>query len=312
MAIVSANWAEAMLPIIDEVYTLEAGKEQDFIKELIGRSPSTLQSERTLGVGGTPLMKKWNDAGGTAAGAFQDVRKGYYTTYTHEKWVDARAIERDWYDDKQYERIYNEVRDLRSGGYKTQQAHFAAFLNSAVSGAHAYFGDMTLADGFPLAYTAHLYNSASAGGTFSNLSTSTALTPDNLETVRTTILTSWKDDQGQPLNIDPNDLVLVVPSAYRKMALTIADSDNEPETTDNNVNVWKGSIDVVEMPRLTSGRWMVISRSQAKKLCHWYDRRNLDLSNTVDWLSEQIWSKNVGRWSLGSDCAPAWIYYCTA
>ena len=313
MAIVSANWSEAMLPIIGEIYTLAGGKEKDYIGEITGRSRSTLQSERTLGVGGAGYMKEWNDAGRTAAGAFQDVDKGWETIYTHKKYVDARAIERDWMDDKQYEKIATEVRNLRRGGYTTQQYHFAEFLNSAVSGASGYFGSMLLADGFPLAYTAHTYNAAGTGGTFRNLRTGTALTADNLEARRTEILTEWKDDKGNLLNIDPDDFLLVVPSALRKTALVIADSDHEPDTTDNNVNVWNGAIKVLEMPRLTSAvTWFIVIRSKAKELCHWYDRRNLDLSNTVDFLSEQIWSKIIGRWSLGSDCAPAWLYCCTA
>jgi hypothetical protein len=302
-----------MLPIIGEIYTLLAGKEKDYIAEIVGRTPSTLQSERTLGVGGAGYMKEWNAAGGTAAGAFQDVDKGWETIYTHKKYVDARAIERDWSDDKQYKKIATEVKNLRRGGYNTQQYHFAEFLNSAVSGASAYFGDMTLADGFPLAYTAHTYNEAGTGGTFSNLSTSCGLSAVNLEARRTTILTGWKDDAGNLLNIDPDDFLLVVPTALRKTALVIADSDGEPDTTDNNVNVWNGAIKVLEMPRLTSATtWFIVVRSQAQQLCHWYDRRNLDLSNTVDFLSEQIWSKIIGRWSLGSDCAPAWLYVCTA
>lgn len=313
MATVSANWAEAMLPIIREVYTLAAGTEKDYIAEIVGREKSTLQSERTLGVGGAGLMKEWNSVGRTAAGAFQDVEKGWETTYIHKKYVDARAIERDWMDDKQYAKIAREVRNLRRGGYNTQQYHFAEFLNSAVSGASSYFGKLTLADGYPLGYDKHTYNEAGTGGTFCNLATSTLLSADNLESIRTKIITEWKDDKGNLLNIDPDDFLLVVPTALRKTALVIADSDREPDTTDNNVNVWKGAIDVLEMPRLTSPTtWFIVVKSRAGDLCHWYDRRPLGLSNTVDFLSEQIWSKLIGRWSLGSDCPPAWIYVCTA
>ena len=305
MATTSARWAEAMLPIIREIYTLSGGKEKDFIAEICGRETSKLQSERTMGIGGRTYMKEWNEVGRTAAGAYQDTEKGHYNTFTHKKYVDAAAIERDWIDDQQYEKIHREIRGLRKNGTNTQQHHFASMFNNAWSGAAAHL----LTDGFPLAYTAHTYNADGTGGTFSNSNTSLALSAPNLETIRTTIQTTWKDDKGNLLNLDPDDFLLLVPSALRETALVIANSDGKPNTTDNNINVWKGSIDVIEWPRLTDATaYFVIVKPQARDLCHWYDRRALDISDHVDFNSEQALYKIVGRWSFGSDCPPAWVY----
>ena len=309
MATTSANWAEAMLPIVREIYTLSGEKEKDYIAEICGRSTSKLQSERTLGIGGRTYMKEWNDAGRTAAGAYQDTEKGHYNTYTHKKFVDAAAIERDWIDDNQYDKIYREIRGLRRNGHNTQQYHFSELFNTAWAGESSALGSLLLADGKPLASTAHTYNSAGSGGTFSNSNTSLALSGPNLEAVRTAILTTWKDDKNNLLNLNPDDFLLLVPTALRETALVIAGSDGKPNTTDNNINVWKGSIDVVEWPRLTdTTAWFVIVKPQARDLCHWYDRRALDISDHVDFNSEQALYKIIGRWSFGSDAPPAWVY----
>lgn len=305
--IVSDNWAEAMLPTLREVYELSGGKERDYIAEICGRSTSTLQYEQTLGIGSIGLMDNWDDVGRTTS--YEDVEKGHKTTYTHDKFVKAVTIERDWVDDNQYTKIANIIKDVRRSGHNTQQHQFAALFNNAWNAD----SDYALADGYSLAYDSHTYNSAGTGGTFDNNATSTALTADNLEAIRTKILTDWKDDKGNLLNIDPEDLILLVPTALRKTALVIADSDGEPDVSDNNVNVWKGAIDVIEWPRLTSTTaWFVIVRSQARKLCHWYDRRPISFSSNIDWDTEAARYRIIGRWSKGSDCPPAWVYCCKA
>uniref|UniRef100_A0A6M3IEP6 Putative capsid protein n=1 Tax=viral metagenome TaxID=1070528 RepID=A0A6M3IEP6_9ZZZZ len=302
--ILSENWAQAMLPTLREIYRLGADKEKDYIAAICGRKSSKLQRETTLGIGARGLMKKWNDVGRTTP--YADTEKGHETTYIHEKYVDGASIDRDWVEDNQYDKIEREVRNLRREGHNTQQHHFASMFNNAFSAIAGY----TLADGKPLASATHTYNAAGTGGAFSNYA-ALALNSDNLETVRTAVVTGWKDDQGNLLNTDAGDLMLLVPTALRKTALVIADSDGEPDIADNNVNVWKGSIDVMECPRLTdTTSWFVIVKNAARDLCHWYDRRPLGFSSTVHFDTEAALYRIIGRWSYGSDCPPAWVYCC--
>ena len=127
-----------------------------------------------------------------------------------------------------------------------------------------------------------------------------ALNATNLEAARTA-MKGWKDDKGNLLAIEPR--LLIVPPALRKAALVIADSTGEPDISDNNINVWKGSVDVIEFDFLTSSTaWFLADPERLKAFLHWYDRRIAKLEMDKEQFNSEVGAyKVVARLSAGFD-----------
>jgi phage major head subunit gpT-like protein len=131
------------------------------------------------------------------------------------------------------------------------------------------------------------------------------LTAPNLETVRTAMM-GWKDDKGNLIPIMPD--TILVPPALRKAAIIIADSDKEPDTSDNNVNVWKGALNVIECRFLTDANaWFLIDSSKMKNNLIWFDRRKPDFGTDNEFDTEVSKYKTIARFSYGF-YSPLWVY----
>ena len=113
----------------------------------------------------------------------------------------------------------------------------------------------------------------------------------------------WTDDKGNLLAINPD--TLIVPPALRKAALVIADSDKEPDSIENNVNIWKGSVNVIEFPFLKNPTaWFLVDMSRMKNYLNWFDRRKAKLEkDKLDFDTEVAKYKVVARFSFGWDDA---------
>ncbi len=124
---------------------------------------------------------------------------------------------------------------------QTMALTHANTLNNAFSTTFSHFGTKALCS------TSH---TTSGAGTRSNrLATNGALTPANWEA---TILlgANWVNYRGlnDPFVVDK----MIVPPALRMIARKIQASEQEPDTTDNDINVHKGSFGLVVDPLLSS------------------------------------------------------------
>ncbi len=119
----------------------------------------------------------------------------------------------------------------------------------------------------------------------------------------------WTDDKGNLMAINPD--TLIVPSALRKAALVIADSDKEPDTADNNVNIWRGSLNVIEWDFLTNPKaWFMVDMERMKNFLNWYDRRIAKLEIDKQNFDTEVGKyKVVNRFSFGWD-DPSFVFGC--
>lgn len=84
-----------------------------------------------------------------------------------------------------------------------------------------------------------------------------------------TAMMQFKDDQGRPLNVKPN--VLLVPVALRSVAQTLVTTDR---LEDGKANPFKGVLEVVVEPRLTSDTaWFLLDTSKAMKPFIYQERK---------------------------------------
>lgn len=295
MAMISENWGELLLPGLRTIYTKHTKDLKDFIPVIFNREDSTKAQEFNQGVGNLGLMDEWGSTGNQVS--YEDVQKGFKSTYTHRKYSKGLKIERELLDDDQYSEIKKRTKNLSQSTYYTRQYHAASVFNNAFS------GSIVGPDGQPLCSANHPLAPGSST-TFSNMGTR-ALNADNLEATRNDMI-NWTDDKGNILAITPD--TLIVPPSLRKAALVIADTDKEPDTQLNNVNIWKGSVNVIEWPFLTdSNAWFLADMSRMKQFLNWFDRRKAVLESEKNFDTEQAKYKVVARFSYGWD-EPTFIY----
>lgn len=292
------NWAELLEPGLMEIFDNHTTKLPDYVGTLFDVKGSKKAAEHALGRGSIGMMKDWDATGKQVF--YDEVAKGFPVTFRHKKYSNGLQIERDMIDDDQYSEIVDMTRDLSFSAYYTRQFHAASVFNGA-------FDTVRTPDGKALCATGHLLVPGSAQS-FDNADT-LDLTADNLEKVRNR-MKLWKDDRGNIIPSMPD--TILVPPALRKAALVIADTEGEPDTNHNNVNIWKGQINVMEWEMLENPlAWFVIDSSKIKRDLKWFDRRTpkLERDGKFDFDMEIAKWKTVGRWSYGAK-TPLFIYGC--
>lgn len=292
MANVSNNWAELLTPGLKGIFGQHQREMKDYVPLIFNVETSTKAFEQFLGTGELGIMDEW-----TGSVSYEDFEKGFKATFTHKKYSKGMQIERELVDDDQYSEIKAKTKRLSRVTHQTRQIHAASVFNNAFSG--GFLGP----DGKPLCSASHQKMPGSSA-TISNLG-ALELNADNVETTRTNAL-AWTDDKDNKI-LTQLDTILV-PSALRKKALIIAETDDEPDTTEHGINVWKGNLKVIEWPYLTDvNAWFMVDSARAKEELLWFDRRKPDFSNQVDFDTEIAKYKVIGRWSYGW-LSPLWVY----
>lgn len=296
---ISENWDEIMLPGLRSIFNKHLKKKKDYVGELFTVEKSTKQAEYNQGTGSLGLMDEWGASNNQVS--YEDVNKGYKATYMHKKYSKGLTLERELVEDDQYGEIKKRVRLLTQTVYYTRQYYGASVFNNAFNATYAG------PDKVALCSAAHP-NSPVDATTQSNVATA-ALNATSLEAGRTA-MKGWKDDKDNLLAINPN--TLIVGPSLRKAALVIADSSGEPDVSDNNVNVWKGSVNVIEFDFLTSPTaWFLCDSERMAAFLHWYDRRIAKLEMDRENFNSEVGAyKVVNRFSFGWD-EWSWIYGST-
>lgn len=287
---ISDNWDELMLPGLRTIFNKHLKKKKDYVGELYTVEGSTKQAEYNLGTGSLGMMDEWGASNNQVS--YEDVNKGFKATYMHKKYSKGLTLERELWEDDQYGEIKKRVRLLTQTVYYTRQYYGALTFTQAFNATFAG------PDGVALCSAAHP-NSPVDATTQSNAGTG-VLNATSLEAARTA-MKGWTDDKGNLLAISPD--TLIVPPGLRKNALVIADSTGEPDVTDNNINVWKGSVNVIEFDFLTSPTsWFLVDKERMAAFLHWYDRRKAKLEMDKEQFNSEVAAyKTVARWSKGFD-----------
>lgn len=301
------NWVTALNSIVDHIYETQKAEWKDYVGQLFTVETSKHQTETHFGAGEMGQMVEWNLSGNKVS--YEDVDPHYTKTYTHKKYSKGFQVQKELLDDERYGIIKGKPKKLaRVEGYTRQVLGMSVF-NNAFNSASDYLGP----DGKSLCNSAHPAGPSNTGTTFSNTSTA-VLSAANLETIRNNALggsTMWKDDKGNQLVVDFD--LLLVPPALRKTAMIIADTKEEPDTSDHAINVWSGSLKVIECPFLTNSTtaWFMIDSSRMKDFLFWIDREHTGLqfggydfdTDTAKWAIKNRFSYGFDHWS--------WVYGST-
>jgi len=223
---------------------------------------SSKQDERDSAVSGFGLLVP-KPAGQPIQ--YEDPVQMYDVLYTHVTYAKGFKIEKELYDDDQYNIMNKKPDALGRAARRTEETQAAAIWNNAFS--TTQLGG----DAVPLASTVH--PRADGGTSQSNASsTGLALSETNYETVKLA-MRRQRDDKGMRIDVKPT--TLLVPIDLEKAANIIFNSKLRSNTADNDMNPYLNEVKVIPWIYLTSATaYFLIDADQHQVSWFWREKAN--------------------------------------
>jgi phage major head subunit gpT-like protein len=231
---------------------------------------------------------------------YENMAEGYSTSYTHTAYAKGLRFTRELIDDELYGVMKNRTKALaRSTWYRKEYDASTLFNNAAVT------TTFTGGDGVALLSTAHPYANYIGGGTQANTpAVASDLSLASLEAA-ITAFRKIKDDTGLLIAMKPS--ILLVPPELEFDANEIINSTLKPYTADNDVNYFKGRLQVKVWDFLTdSDSWFVLAdKSDGAPI--WFNRVAVEFDSDGDFDTKDLKVSAYTRYSFGfSDWR--WVY----
>lgn len=274
---------------INKVWDSYFKMKKDYIPELFNIIKKDTAQFTDFTTGAAGRMTPW-----TGSVAYDSFEKGYEKQYRPQKYSTGIQIDRDMYEDKEYERIKTKVNNIAYGVFKTLQYAGAEIFNGAFGTA------ITGADGQGLCSASH--KTIPTAAVQSNTGT-LDLTYANLETTLRA-MEDWTDDRGDKMLVQGN---FIIASPYwRDTCKKLFGSDKEAFTADNQDNVYK-DFEYMIHPLITGKKYFVANKDLMKdgSGLNWFmrrDPRTLERDGDAakgDFNTEMLSWKAVGRWVTG-------------
>jgi phage major head subunit gpT-like protein len=275
---------------INEVWDAYFKMKKDYIPTFYNIIKKNTAQFTDYTVGAAGRMSAW-----TGSVSYDSINPGYTKQYKPDKYSTGIQIDRDMWEDKEYERIKTRVNSIAYGVFKTLQYHSADIFNEAFS-TSIYTGP----DSASLCSASH-HNVA--GDTAQTNTNTLDLDYDNLETALRA-MEDFTDDRGDKMLIN-GDMVIASPY-YRDTCKKLFGSDKEAFVADNNKNIYK-DFEFMIHPLITGKKWFVVNRELMKNGSglNWFMRRDPKIlerdgdAAKGDFNTEKLSWKAVGRWEKG-------------
>ena len=122
-----------------------------------------------------------------------------------------------------------------------------------------------------------------------------------------TAMGSFKDDEGRPLNVTPN--VLLVPVALRDVANTLYTADR---LEDGKANLYKGMFKPVVSPRLTSATaWFLLDTTKVIKPVVYQERKGPVFVSQTDPQSDDVFMRKMFKFGAEARAAAGYGFWQT-
>ena len=275
---------------INKVWEAYHKMKKDFIPDIFNVVKKQQAQFTDYTVGATGRMTPW---AGTVA--YDNFEKGYEKQYKPSKFSTGIQVDRDMYEDKEYERLKMHIKQVGYGVFKTL-AYESADIFNKFTDSTSYAGP----DGAALGSASHK-NTPNAS-TQSNLGTN-ELTYTGLETSMLA-MEAFTDDRDDKMLI-MGDMVIAGP-AQRDNCKKLFGSDKEAFVGDNTINAYKDMQYYIH-PLITGNKWFLVNTDLMKdgsglNFFMRRDPRNLERDGDAakgDFNTEILSWKSVGRWTKG-------------
>jgi len=229
---------------------------------------------------------------------YEDRNQGYDATYKHKKWTKAISISKEMWDDDRFGVMRRGTQDLARSKMRTKDQIGADIFNFSFTtggGGKALF---TAGDALPLFSASH---TRTDGGAVQSNTTTADLNESSLETALVTMRATL-DDKGQLQGITPT--TLLIPPALEKEASILLESSGRVGTANNDVNPYKGRLNIVVWDRIGSAAggsdtaWFILGTE--KKLIY-FNRLDTGLQGP-----DYDFDNDVAKWKDQFRCLPGW------
>ncbi|MFA4854192.1 MAG: hypothetical protein WC616_02445 [Candidatus Omnitrophota bacterium] len=262
---------------------------KDYIPSLFNviKRNSAQFTDYTIGAAGR--MTPWE-----GSVAYDTFVKGYEKQYKPSKLSTGIQVDRDLYEDREYESIKTRVNNIAYGVFKTLQYESAELFN------YAFTTTYTGPDSAGLCSASHKNIPTASNQSNTGI---LDLSYDNLE-ITLRAMEDWEDDRGDKMLIQGN---MIIASPYwRDTCKKLFGSDKEAFVGDNTKNVYKDFKYLIH-PLITGHKWFVVVEDIMKggSGLNWFmrrDPRNLERDGDAakgDFNTEKLSWKSVGRWVKG-------------
>lgn len=228
---------------IGEVFNQAMETYQPGIFNVLNKKGGSGAQRNVTGKTGLGELKKFNDGDDLPGGRRY---KTYTTKVVYNNYGEFVDVTKNTIEDRDeaYESDLNEVRDLTiAGNYSQDKAGMQLFnggfaTTTTVNGYEmTWYGDLK-----PLFSTIHPSVVPGASSQSNASATGLPYSYDNLETMEVAMIQQAEDD-GKAM-VMRGKIMVLVPTALKKEASESLDSQLDPTTANNAINVYRGNIDM--------------------------------------------------------------------
>jgi len=269
----SDNFGDLLDPRFQKIFNEMFEQLPDMLPRLYNFEPTNGRNEMTWSsVGALPDFTQF-----TGSVNYQAQNQGFDTTATPIQFTNGIQVERQLFDDDQFNIMDQKPKALSLAAQRTRQKHGARLLNNAFSVDTLFSVN---SEGVALCSDSHLTNSsASTSQGFDNKGTS-ALTATAVAAARIQMV-KYRGDQAERISVQPDEL-WYPPDLYEE-AQEIVGSLGKLNTANNNVNVHSGRYETVEWNYMTdTNNWFMFDSAMRNQSTFWTDRIPLEFAMIED------------------------------
>lgn len=290
MAEVRPKWVNALDPTFRAIFHETENNFVPMYDKIFHVMSSNKAFEKDTALSGIGQLEEVPELGTIP---YEDATPGWDVTYVHKKFGKGRMVSQEMIDDEKYNMINKLPKSLANAKARTKEASAADVFNFGFTAGGGGLARFTGGDSQPLFSAAHVNRAGTV--TQSNLIT-TALSQTSLQTVITAMKTR-RDSKNQIINFAPD--TLLVPTSLEFTARAILESTQVLGSNNNDINVVKGSLNLIIWPFLTSSTAWFVLDSNAHEL-NWFNRTDRGVQGPAwDFDNEAAKWKAVARWSVG-------------
>lgn len=244
-----------------------------------------------------PRMKKWiGDKSVKALAAF-----GY--SVTNDDFEATVEVDRNHIEDDQLG-IYAPQAQMAGFSAKQLPDEIVADLINGVFTTKCFDGQYMCDTDHPVTNAAGAVQSVANKGTKQLSAATQAAAISSLGAARTA-MKKFKDDEGRPLNITPN--ILLVPPALEDIANVLA---NNERLDDGKPNPYKGTITVVSDARLTSDTaWFLLDTTKPVKPFIYQERKKPVFVQQIDPQADDVFMRKMFKFGAEARAAGGYGFW---
>lgn len=273
MASLRSSFGDLLEPGFRKIFDDKYTEIPEVFPRVLHVNTSAKQDEKDSAVTGFGLLVE------TAEGAaidYDDPIQMYDKRYVHKKYTRGFKVSEEMYEDDLYNVMNKKPAALAKAARRTAENQASNVLNNAFSTAAADQGG----DAKPLCSTTH---PRADGGTAQSNASATGITLSSDANFETAVLAlrAQLDDRGQKIMARASKLI--VPPALEKEAKILINSNLRAGTADNDVNVYKGAVDIEVWDYITTSTyWFLVDQSQHELNWFWRVRPEFKQDTSFD------------------------------